>query len=279
MQIKYFDRKDFWTPDSKFPAPEGWSRMGDGGLVGDHFRSVTHVTKAKDVHATTVDSINESYFEQCALASMLQEIVSPTLIFMELGAGWGGQSLSVTQMVRNGLAPAVHDTWCFGIEAEPGHFGFLGEAFFQNRINGMLLFGAMTEHVGWEKFYSQTPPADNYGQSLRGSGNLRVPCYTVDYLVDTFNMRHVDVVHMDVQGEEPNTLRGALDTMSAGAIDYMLVCPHFGTQKAEIEEIVAPWFDVIVSIDARAGYLEIPGFPKPVYHPQDGIVVCKRKGL
>jgi FkbM family methyltransferase len=182
--------------------------------------------------------------------------------------------------VRNGrLAPTIEDTWCFGIEAEPGHFGFLCETYLQNGLNGLVLFGAVTDHVGWEKFYSRTPPADNYGQSLRSSGNLLVPCYTVDYLVATFGIEHIDLIHADVQGEEPNVLRGALASMENGIIDYMLICPHKGTRKEEIEELVDPYYDVIISIDARAGYLDMPGFPKPVYHPQDGIVVCKRKGL
>lgn len=279
MKIEYFERKAFYSHAPRTPVPEGWAYGSDGGLVAKHFTSVEHKAGAAAVHATTRDVVDESYFERCVLASMLREIASETLVFVELGAGWGGQSLGVTQMVRNGMAPGVEDTWCFAVEGEPGHHGFVCETFRVNSVAGTIVFGAVSDEVGWVKFYSKVPPARNYGQSIRASGNLLVPCFTVDHLVETFGLSHVDIVHMDVQGEEPKTLVGAKESMAAGIIDYMLVCPHYGTHEDEIVSLVEPYFDVVLSIGARAGYLIVPGFPKEVYHPQDGIVVCKRKGL
>lgn len=282
MQVEYLERSAFRSRGTRSPAPSGWAYGSDGGLVGDHFHASEHKAKSKAIHATTRDVINENHFELCALASVLQEATSETLIFMELGAGWGGQSLAVTQMVRNSMAsPQVKDTWCFAVEAEPGHHGFVCETFRVNSIPGTIVFGAVSDKVHWAKFYSQKPPAANYGQSIRASGNLLVPCYTVDYLMETFHLAHVDMIHMDVQGEEPATLVGAQESMAAGLIDYMLICPHIRPTKdrERIEALVRPWYDIVISIDAKAGYSEIPSFIKPVYHPQDGIILCRRKGL
>lgn len=279
MEIKYFEQKAFMSRGTRPIPPPGWKCGGDGGLVAEHFTSPQHKAGAKAVHATTRDVIGESYFERCVLASMLAEITSETLVFMELGAGWGAQSLGVTQMVRNRMAPQTVDTWCFAVEAEPIHHGFVCETFRVNHVPGTIVFGATAETLGWAQFYSVEDPAHNYGQSIHARGNLRVPVYTVDYLMETFKIPHVDIIHMDVQRHEVQTLMGARDSMRAGLIDYMLVCPHHGIDEFKIVELVKPYFDIVISIRARAGYLDIPGFPKQVYHPQDGIIVCKRKGI
>lgn len=280
MRIEYFERAAFRAepkPDRPGP-PFGWAYGSNGGMVAAHFTSAEHKAGAKAVHATPVKVVDESHFELCVLASMLRDITSETLVFMELGAGWGGQSLNVTQMVRNRVASTwIRDTWCFAVEAEPGHHGFVCETFRVNNIPGVVLFGAVSDSLDWVKFYSKRPPAANYGQSIRASGNLLVPCFTVDYLVETFGLTHVDILHMDVQGHEPQSLKGAQRSIARGIIDHMLVCPHYGTSKAEIVSLVERDFEIVMSIGARAGYLTVPGFPNEVYHPQDGIVVCKRK--
>lgn len=276
MQIKYYDPKELATRTTTRLVADCYSPAGFGGLRGNHFSSVAHATAAAAVHESPRPCINESAFEINVLLSVLQQLPVPDIVFVEAGAGWGGQSLTVVSAVGNQVVDMkVKNVLTLAIEAEPGHYQFLCETFLMNGIVGLPIFGAVSDSLGWPTFYAVKPPADNYGQSLRAGGNINVPCFTVEYLYDTFKLDVIDLIHMDVQGEEPKVIRGALPVIKY--IRYLLVCPHHEDHVAEITNLLSPTHNCLLSLGPRSGYHDIPGFPLPIHIPQDGIMLWERK--
>jgi len=277
MQVSYFDPHELKVKIKAVP-PLGWFPAGFGGVKAEHFTSVEHQEKAKRVHATSQPVINESAYELCVELSVLQALHVNRMVFMELGAGWGAQALNIVTAVRNQVvAMTVKEVWSIAVEAEPGHYEFLCETFLQNAMEGMPVFGAVDERLGWPSFYAVHPPAHNYGQALNPKGNVTVPAFTLKNLLETFHVEEVDFVHMDIQGAEPQVLRGAGDLLSRFC--YLLVCPHYDPHVKEIAEILAPTHNLVVSFGPASGYHEVEGFPLPVHFPQDGLMLFERKDL
>jgi FkbM family methyltransferase len=279
LRIKHYDLRAVQKQVKEWqPLREGWKHAAYGGASALHFRSVKHVEKAKKVHVSTAPAINESRFELCVELSILEAIKRPDIVFVEMGAGWGGQTLNVTTAVRSQVVDmAARDVYSYAIEAEPGHYGFLCETFLENKIKGLPIFGAIADTVGWVNFYAVHPSADNYGQSIHPKGNIKVPCFTLENLVETFKIDHIDFVHMDIQGVEPEAIKGSLGIINR--IDYLLVCPHYGGHMEQITKMLNPTHNLILAHDARSGYHEVEGFDLPVHQPQDGIMVWERHGL
>lgn len=256
--------------------PEGWRAWPYGGICGDHFTSQSHLQKARTVHKTPKPVINESVFELEVELSVLEALPGPEMIFIELGAGWGAQSLQITTAVRHQVVDTkVRHVTCYALEAEPGHYGFVVEAFQRNNICGLPLFGAVSDTVGWAQFFATVPSADNYGQSLRPDGNLTVPTFTLANLVETFGLESVDLVHMDIQGAEPEAIRGALPVIDRFRI--LLVCPHYEEHVSQIVSMLMPTHKPVISLGPRSGYHDLPGFSLPVHMPQDGLMVWERR--
>ena len=274
MEIRYHDPKAIKAPLRD--VPPGWSYTAYGGLKADHFTSVEHREKAKAVHVASKPCINESAFEVHVELSILEALPGPGMVFVECGAGWGGQTLTFHTAIANQVIDtAVKEFTAYAIEAEPGHYRFLVETWVQNRIKGVPIFGAVADHLGWEPFYAERPSASNYGQALHPRGNITVPVFTLANLVSTFSLEEIDLVHMDVQGAEPDVLAGAAAVLPK--IRYLIVCPHYEKHVGQIESLLSPTHDLLIGLGPRSGYHTIEGFPLPIHMPQDGIMVWKRR--
>lgn len=278
MDIKYYDRKELAqrvTQRIEPPSSE-WVPASFGGVTAAFFTSPAHQSRAKSVHTTETPCINESQFELCMELSVLQSLDKLGMTFMELGAGWGAQSLTIAMAVRNSIVDMpVEFSYCYAVEAEPGHYEFLCMAFQANKIHGLPIFGAVADTLSWPSFYAVKEPADNYGQSLHPRGNIQVPCFTIENLVQTFKIEEVDLVHMDIQGAEPQALQGTLPVIDH--FRYLIVCPHFGSHVDQIGKLLEPTHNCLLSFGPASGYHELPGFPLPIYIPQDGIMLWERK--
>ena len=274
MDIKYYDPKFIKSPVAE--ALAGWHPAAYGGLKAYHFTSSEHQAKAKRVHATTKPCINESAFEIHVELSILEALPGPEMIFVELGAGWGGQTLTFHTAITNQVInTAVKKFTSYAVEAEPGHYQFLIETWIQNRIAGMPIFGAVSKEIGWQPFYAVKKPASNYGQALHPRGNITVPVFTLENLVSTFSLDEIDLVHMDVQGAEPDVLEGAISVLPK--IRYLIVCPHYPKHIAKISNLLTPTHELLIGLGPASGYHAVEGFPLPVHMPQDGIMVWRRK--
>ena len=277
MEIRYHDPKEMAKRTIHRASPrEGWQPAGYGGLSGKHFTSPAHISGAREVHKSSKPRINESQFEACVELSILEALPGPEMIFMELGAGWGGQTLAFHTAILNQVVDtAVKSLTAYAVEAEPGHYRFLVETWIQNEIAGIPIFGAVATGLAWEPFYSVVPSADNYGQSLHPRGNITVPVFTLANLVETFSLEEIDLVHMDVQGAEPQVLLGALPVIEK--FRYLIVCPHYPNHVLQIIELLDSTHKLLVSFGPSSGYHELEGFPLPIHMPQDGIMLWERK--
>ena len=258
--------------------PDGWRPINFGGMRGEHFISASHKATARKDHITRQECIAETEFEQYVLLTILENIESHDMTFVELGAGWGGQTNFIVTAVREQVVDMEpKSAWSLAVEAEPGHYDFLCEMFRMNKIRGLPIFGAISKEKGWAKLKAFQKSADHYGQSLKPDGNLDVPTYTLDYLMDMFEIDHVDLVHMDLQAVEPDAIRGSLKHIHQ--VDYLLVCPHKTEHVPIIRGLLTPTHRLCFGFGPYSGYHEMEGFPLPIYHPLDGIMVFERRGL
>jgi FkbM family methyltransferase len=280
MEIKYYDLKEIGknVRQQATLCPTGWFPYSFGGLKARHFSGQAHLDRAKMVHTTDRPAINESAYELCVELSVLQTLDVDRIVFMELGAGWGGQTVQVVTAVRNQVVPmAPTSVYTYAVEAEPGHYRFLCETFQQNWIEGVPIFGAVSSTLGWPLFYAEKAPEDNYGQSLHPRGNIAVPSFTLANLMATFKIEDVHFLHMDIQGAEPDAIRGA--DINMDRFWYVLVCPHYQEHVDSITQLMVRTHDLVCSFGPQSGYHDVPGFPLPVHFPQDGMMLWERKDI
>lgn len=90
---------------------------------------------------------------------------------------------------------------------------------------------------------------------------------------------HLDIVHMDVQGEEHNALVGAGRALAEERIGYVLVATH--DRKMDFHEtiprLLAPAFETVFSVRPKAGVVET-AFGE-AYFPNHGLLALKRKAM
>jgi FkbM family methyltransferase len=217
--------------------------------------------------------------------SVLTDIRSPEVTLMELGAGYGEWCLALTGVIKNHLIPTTIKTiQCYAIEAEPTHKNWCKTHFDVYNIPGKVVWGAVSDYNGDCRFSILPRPADNYGQSITvGNGLLRtisnvarhkavlVPCFTLDKIISTCSVGHVDVIHMDVQGAECRVINGAMKTIEAGKIDYWIIGTHGRSYSNTLPTLLKPYYENILSLH--------PNSINSRVICQDGIQVYKRREM
>lgn len=256
----------------------GWKQLWNGYFYSEKTQSQKKAVSNKATHKTTIDSIGEMQFETYCMLSILKNINKKEITFFELGAGWGRKSTDIAGIIDHKLINTnIENVKCIAVEAEPTHFRWLQEIFSYNNIKGYTLFGAMTDNVSTVKFDAEPDPADSYGQHIKESGNVIIPAFSIDYLIEIFKIDHVDIIHMDVQSEEYKVIKGAEKSIKEGKINYFIIGTHKVDLSDLIKEELSNYYDCIIDLKPVSGMHSIDGFNKPVNIPQDGIQVFKRK--
>jgi len=116
---------------------------------------------------------------------------------LELGSYWAYYSMWFAREVKNAR--------CVMIEPDPHKMNFGKLNFKLNRLLGTFDLGFMNEIA-----------------DLSHS----IPTYSVDYLVEKYDLRFIDILHSDIQGYELNMLKGAAQTLRAGKIGYVFISTH-----------------------------------------------------
>lgn len=206
---------------------------------------------------TVYPPINEEYFEWIdLLESVLAAKEKYTM--MELGAGYGRWSVRAAFAVRLYRQIPFH---LVAVEAEPRHFNWIGQHMRDNGIDPSehtLLRVALSDRAGETLFYVGTPAggdnqaAEWYGQALvqayevvhrPGEANyegydvvklasgyeaIQTKCVLLDDIMPDTN--RIDLVDMDLQGEELKVIASAIDIL-----DRKVVRLHIGTHGPVIE--------------------------------------------
>jgi FkbM family methyltransferase len=86
---------------------------------------------------------------------------------------------------------------------------------------------------------------------LEGMGRLThklvVPMQTVDNIVEILNIPHVDVMKIDIEGNEFNALLGAKETIAKGKIDTIMF--EFGIHQVESRTFFRDFYDFFKAYD------------------------------
>ncbi|PYT23887.1 MAG: hypothetical protein DMG57_30515 [Acidobacteria bacterium] len=202
----------------------------------------------------TYPPFDEEYFEWIDL---LESVVQAqgTYTIVELGAGFGRWSVRAANAIRQYNRLPIH---LVAVEAEPAHFAWLCQHLADNGItpeDHTLIQAAMTGELGEVLFYVGMPglvenaPTEWYGQSIikdherpglpdsRGaqfvehqSGWRSIRVRALPFSAVLADLDRVDLVDMDVQGEEYNVVAAAIRDITAKVRRL-----HIGTHGHDIE--------------------------------------------
>lgn len=288
MEIRHFD---IATPETKPPQREGWEREWHGyhRLKGCWTETIDEsVLRAVGRNG----EIGEREFEIDCFLSILSDIKRDRVVMFELGAGWGEWCLALAGVIDYRIVPVNPSSYfSLAVEAEPTHYKWAVEHFRMQKISGEVVYGAMFSKNGWCRFNTSTPPDIHYGQSISfmrirsrsavvGFLNLlkgkavKVPMFTIDRLVETYGLGHVDIVQMDVQFAECEVVKGAERCIEDGVIDYFLIGTHKREYNGILQGLLSPKYDLIVDL-LPFSVNRADGFP-PI-RCNDGIQLYKRR--
>lgn len=155
---------------------------------------------------------------------------------IELGAYWGFYSLWFHKVVP--------EPTCYLVEPILSHMNYGRKNF---RINGMK--GHFTQAFIGER-----------------AGMLDdTPIICVDDFVKQHNIPHVDILHVDIQSFEVDMLRGAAQTITRNAIDYIFLSTHSNELHEQCRSfLVEHGFTILASANLDESYA------------LDGVLVARR---
>lgn len=232
-------------------------------------------------HQTLLEEAPYSAFalETRALLSIMACYPDEPFVFMELGSGRAPWCLSVAGVIRYGLLPSPPKSgFTLALEADPTHFEWTKTHLSENNILSLAIHGAIGSKPGQCRFQTSPDPAAHMGQHISENGDIKVPVFTIDGLMEQASQKHVHAIHMDVQGEEAKAVCGARHALKEKAIDYFIVGTHGEKVEQELKELLAPTHDLVVELPC-GGSVSLPGFTEPFHSDDDGVHVYQRKEL
>jgi len=278
LELRTFATK---RPECAPPAEEGWVQFWHGYCQMAKVRSEKKRVNDKNAHSIpdyASKAMQEGELERQLFLNIIGNIGKDHINMFELGAGRGDWCLSLAGVIDYRLIPCQARTYrCLALEGEPTHYEWTKEHFADQNIKGTALHGAVQSHNGAVRFKAQAAPADNYGQSVNEQGNIVVPSFAFDTLVERYAFEHVDIVHMDVQGAEYDALLGAGGAIERGTVDYFLIGTHRPEINGRIRALLEDKYHFIVDIPCGAGLVETP--LGQAWMPVDGCMLLQRKGI
>jgi FkbM family methyltransferase len=224
---------------------DGWAEPGfERGHYGVHIRDWIYagaskgLTDRRRVHGEH-PPIDEEYFEWITLLTTIAH-AGERYCIAELGAGWGRWIVAAALLCRRkGI-----DCSLIGVEAEPFRFNLMKMVLRDNFVepdDHDLLEAAVAAHDGEVFLAGNEERRDLYShQLIRANevlewqiipGNVirSVPAYSLQTVCA---MRpHIDLVDIDVQGAEYDTLAASFD-----AVSFKIGAVHIGTHSHDIEK-------------------------------------------
>ncbi len=258
------------------PPPE-WNRGWCGYFEMKKVRSQVKHDRDKKTHkAESGPQLKgEGFIEQQFFLNMMTKLKGHVNL-IELGAGRGDWCLALAGIVDfDVIDHEVTSYKCLAVEGEPTHYEWTKTHFEEQQINAIPVNGAVSSYNGECKFYTVEDPASGYGQSINDNGNITVPCFTLDHLVEKYQFDKIDILHSDIQGAEFGMLKGALKTLVSKKIQYMLIGMHIPGQNKEMIEFLEPYgYKTLFSVEVHSGECDTP-FGKAIF-PVDGLLVLER---
>lgn len=226
-------------------------------------------------HIIESDIENNSYLH--ALES-LNYVNKNHINIVELGMGYAAPSLTLSGLIDNtNMFPNIKTYKVLGIEGEKNHFKW-SEKCISEQIKGeyKIINGAITTFDG-EVGFMQGNSADNYGQAI-GSGES-VKSFRLETLLNSNNIEVVDILHMDIQGEEINVIKDSVNLFSK--INFMYIGTHSKEIHKNILEVLdeSNKFDILFNVPIHeTTYIPEFGTIEP-YEYMDGLIFCQNKNI
>jgi len=276
-----FETFEIVTPQTLPPEPEGWIRYWHGYHQMRKVKSEEKrlLDQQEDQQASESGALSERDVEIQVFLNALKMIQAPKIRMFELGAGRGDWCLALAGVVDNKLAPLMATSYqCLAVEGEPSHYQWTREHFEKQNINGQAVHGAVGGADGTVRFRAHKAPDESYGQGIDlQKGNIEVPCFTIDTLMQEHGFEHLELIHMDVQGVEFEALQGARRALEGGRIDMMHIGTHGGDELDDkILDLLGPSWETLFRVPAAAGLVDTPW--GQANFPKDGILLVRRKG-
>jgi FkbM family methyltransferase len=212
---------------------EPWSGQADGRFLHDFLGVRTDPAFREEFEPqppgpleTRYPTPSASYFE---LAFVLDAVLAAEERFtmVELGAGYGPWLVAASRAVSRrggGVSRLV------GVEMDAQHVRWMEQHFRNNGLDPAahrLVHGAVSDRDGEAGYLPEPESRLRYGQRLlagaAGRGAVRVPRVDVRRVLGP--EPRIDLVHVDVQGEELRVLRRAVDLLDE-RVRRLLVATH-----------------------------------------------------
>ncbi len=294
MKLKHYDIIQRDISHSTHRAWYGFPRTGCPADVKAALKNDTE-------KAGSMNCISERELEVNCFLSILADIKKPHINLIEAGAGWGEWCLALAGVIENKIIPVEIETYlALGVVGDRQFYNHMRNNFSFNNLSARAIYGAVSNHNGYGKFNTGFISKNCCGGSMsfngtfRGSGiagkvlgllNLitgrsnQVKHYTIDYLVDKYEMDCLDILHIDVQGSELLVLEGARRSLAHRMIDYILIGTHAWSLHRKVKQVLESTFDIVAeAIPGQVNYIH-GVFPTWIEKGQDGLLLFKRKGL
>ena len=175
--------------------------------------------------------------EEYAFAEILQHIqVKGTM--MELGSYWAFYSMWFSKQIPNAQN--------LMIEPDPHKMNFGKLNFKLNNLSGIFDLGFISD---------QTDLKHN------------IPFYSVDYLMKKHDIRHLNILHSDIQGFELKMLEGSKTALQNQKIDFFFISTHSNElHVACMEKLKSHQYQILCEANLDESF------------SVDGLIVAKRLG-
>ncbi len=221
-----------------------WEGEATGEYFYDFLGVKTHQKFRSSYHAepkgkikTEYPTPSQNYFELIGILSGVLDAEGPEFSMIELGAGYGHWSVKVAKAIKQKSNMPVR---LVSVEMEPTRFKWMKEHYRNNGLDPnehTLIHSAVSDHENDTLYFVEGVSEHNYGLSLlrapglrskeikndnlsnkdsnikksHADSNMRIPCVRLKNLMQNFDM--VDIIHMDVQGEELVVIRDSIDVL------------------------------------------------------------------
>jgi FkbM family methyltransferase len=245
----------------RFTPFKGWVADGFaadfvGAKTNSAFERLEEWHKGRYVQAHE-PPFDEEYFEWIDVLESVA-LAGEAYSMVELGAGYGRWAMRAAGAARQFSERPFH---LVAVEAEPQHFEWLRQNFLDNDIDPArhrLIQAAVTDHGSGVMFYVGSSsgegysPSEWYGQAITkeyerpslegeehhvgrsvvlhesGMKSIRVPSVTLEDAISDLSL--VDLIDMDIQGEEFKVVRSSVDVLNEKVRRL-----HIGTHNADVE--------------------------------------------
>jgi FkbM family methyltransferase len=223
-------------------VPAGFTVEITGALVSTNFKGMEDSEAQKERYVKTrYPSLNEDFFEYLSIFKAVSA-ARGKFVMVELGAGYGRWVVTAAKAIQRRKSPDPLSCFLVGVEADPTHFRMMTEHCRNNGIDPgdcRLIQAAVTDHRDGSWFTTGSPhiwwgqavvPSNAYiGKQYPDQRNIRVDSIMLDDILQPLDS--VDLIDMDVQGEEFNVLSSSPDALHAKVKRL-----HIGTHSRAVEK-------------------------------------------